>query len=189
MLNSLLPLHPAIVHIPLGVALFLPIASLLLFLFYRQGGVGARWMLFLGQAVVFGGALLAMETGEQDEERAESLVNEAVIEAHEELAEGFVGLSGGLLGLSLLGAALYGRRGGLILAGLGFLASAAQLGQGMRVGHAGGEIVYGGAAALSQNSAEGGQTPTLALGFGGAAPQPGGTGVENEEEETEEDDD
>ncbi len=193
MLNSLLPMHPAIVHIPLGVGLFLPIAALLLFIFYRHGGVGARWMLFLGQGVVFGGALLAMETGEHDEERVESLVGEASIETHEELAEGFLGLSAGLLGLSLLGAAMYGRRGGLAIAGLGALLSAAQLGQGMRVGHAGGEIVYGKQPdSRWAGSSAGSQSSALALGFGGAGGQgaEGAEGGGNEgEEEGEEDDD
>jgi hypothetical protein len=140
-----LPLHPALVHIPLGVAAVLPLVAFALAGGWAAGWLPRRswWLAVLLQAIVLGGGLWAQRTGEQDEEIAEDRVSEAVIEAHEEAAEGFVWASGALLLLMVAAGGLpkEGFARGLAVAGaVGSLATA---GLGLRVGHAGGEIVYG----------------------------------------------
>ena len=102
-----LPLHPAIVHIPLGLAFVMPLLA-----------IGFAWALWTGrvkmgawativalQAVLLGAGLVAMNTGEHEEDRIERVVPESVIEQHEELAEQFVWATGTTLllaGLVLL---------------------------------------------------------------------------------------
>lgn len=69
----------------------------------------------------------------------------APIEAHEEAAEVFVALSGVTLAALGLGVALRQRALGAPILAVAALLSVGALGQGLRVGHAGGTIVYGGA--------------------------------------------
>ncbi len=139
-----LPLHPALVHLPLGLSMGVPLLIVALLL-------GRRWLspamvgLVAGlQALLFVGALVAQQAGQADEERVEGAgVSEIALEAHEEAAEAFIVLAGVTL-LALAGAAALGRRT-LALPALGVAAalSTVTLLQGVRVGHAGGELVYG----------------------------------------------
>lgn len=89
-----------------------------------------------------GGGLLAMKTGQGEEQRVESIVPEPALETHEELAEQFLWATG----ITLLPAALVLilRRPGAVRAltsmtviGTLLVAIAA-----VRVGHAGGQLVY-----------------------------------------------
>lgn len=191
--TSDLPLHPALVHLPLGIAVLMPllVGALL---------VGRRWLppaavgLAAGaQALVLGGALLAQETGERDEERVEEAgVSEAAIEAHEELAEGFTGLAGATL-LALVGATVLGRRAAATpVLGVAVALAGLTLGQGVRVGHAGGALVYGAAGGAVAGGGEGGEGEALAGSAGGEeeigegaqgeGPGAGGEGREREED-------
>lgn len=139
-----LPLHPAIVHIPLGLAFVMPLLA-----------IGFAWALWTGrvkmgawativalQAVLLGAGLVAMNTGEHEEDRIERVVPESVIEQHEELAEQFVWATGTTL--LLAGLVLLLRKPGLaralsVATVVGTLAVAASA---VRVGHAGGRLVY-----------------------------------------------
>jgi DNA polymerase-3 subunit gamma/tau len=99
-----LPLHPALVHLPLGLSMGVPLLIVALLL-------GRRWLspamvgLVAGlQALLFVGALVAQQAGQADEERVEGAgVSEIALEAHEEAAEAFIVLAGVTL-LALAGA-------------------------------------------------------------------------------------
>jgi hypothetical protein len=137
-----LPLHPAIVHVPLGLAVVAPLLALGLAIAIRKGTLPRRsWVVFVVlQAVLFAGGLLALQTGEQDEERVEDRIAESAIERHEELAERFVWSAGGTLVLGT--AALILPNVATALMAATTLATFATLGTGLQAGHAGGALVY-----------------------------------------------
>lgn len=152
-----LPLHPAIVHLPLGLAFVLPFLALgLLIAAWRGWLPGRTGWLFVGlQAILLGSGLFAMNTGEKDEENVERVVAESRIEAHEEAAEQFVWAVGLVLLVAAAGMFLGEKKqrytgvaltvGSLVVAGLA-----------VRVGHAGGELVYTHGAASAYTSAQAG---------------------------------
>jgi uncharacterized membrane protein len=146
-----LPLHPAVVHIPVGLALVAPILAAGVALAVWKGWLSRRAFVAIAvvQAIVVASALAAMQLGERDEKAVERLVGEAAVERHEERAEVFVWAAAGALALS---AAVL-----LLPAGAAPLAAAAVVAATLAVaglaawtGEAGGEIVYGrgGAAAF-----------------------------------------
>jgi hypothetical protein len=107
------------------------------------------------QLALAGASLVALETGEGDEERVEAVVPEGVIETHEERAELFV--------IAVLAAAAISL-GGLLRGAWGetarfatLAASAIVLVLGIQVGHSGGELVYrhGAASAYASHAAPG----------------------------------
>jgi uncharacterized membrane protein len=149
-----LPLHPAIVHLPLGLAFVLPALAAGFAWALLSGRVQARaWVVIVAlQAVLLGAGLAAMNTGERDEDRVERVVPEAAIERHEEYAEQFVWATGATL--ILAGLVLVFRKPRLIqglsvaaVAGTIVVAAAA-----VRVGHAGGQLVYTHNAAAAYSS-------------------------------------
>lgn len=155
-----LPLHPALVHLPLGLSMVVPLLIVALLLGRRWLSPAAVGLVAGLQALLFVGALVARKAGEADEERVEEAgVSEAALEAHEEAAEVFTGLAGVSL-LVLAAAAALGRRP-LALPALGVAAALSTLTllQGVQVGHAGGALVYGkgGASALAGLPAGGGE--------------------------------
>ena len=94
------------------------------------------------QAVLLGAGLVALRAGLQEEDRVESVVPKAALERHEALAQQFLWIAGLTLATSSI--VIIARRPGVVQAltvmtVLGsFLTAAAAL----RVGHAGGQLVY-----------------------------------------------
>lgn len=90
-----LPLHPAVVHIPIGLAIVLPILTLLfLFLFYKNKLTKISWIfIFILQLFITAGGYVAIETGEDEEDRVEKVVGHDLIEEHEHKAEDFMKIS------------------------------------------------------------------------------------------------
>ena len=140
-----LPLHPAIVHLPLGIAALVPLFAI---------GIGlAIWKAILPrktwtivvvlQALLFSTALVALRTGEGEEERVEHRISARAIKAHEELAEQFVWAAGLTLAVSAAGLVLPVATAPTAFIAATVLATVATAGMGFRVGHAGGELVYG----------------------------------------------
>jgi hypothetical protein len=165
-----LPLHPVIVHVPLVIALLVPVVLALLTWFaWRGRATRIAWAGALAlQALVVGGGLLALQTGEAEEERVEDVVAESAIEEHEERASLFVWAAAGVLVLA--GAAFAFPRAAKWL-GAGAAAAAVAVGLiGVSVGHAGGELVYrdGAASVYTSGAAADGQagTPAAARGNG-----------------------
>ena len=154
------PLHPALVHLPIALAVLVPGFALLGILSIRRGLLPARtWaVVLLLQALLVLSGWLALETGEDQEERVERVVAERHIEAHEEAAERFQWIALATLAACVAGL-LPARRGevarlaALALAALGLVA-------GVSVGHSGGALVYehGAAAAYVAPQAGGGES-------------------------------
>jgi uncharacterized membrane protein len=136
------PLHPAVVHFPIALAVLTPLLAALILLAIRSGrAVPASWaVVVLLQALLVGSAWLAHETGEPEEERVENVVDESLIEEHAEAADWVLWTAvAGLVaaGLGLAGGSLGGwARAGALALSLLTLAAA------VRTGHLGGELVY-----------------------------------------------
>jgi uncharacterized membrane protein len=136
------PLHPALVHFPIVLAMLLPILAAGTLVAIRKGAAIRRaWALpvFLS-AALFASAFAATRSGEAEEDRVERVVGERPLHAHEEAAEQFLLLSGFLLVITAAGLAggTLGRAGRILatLGAAGLVAAAIQ------VGHSGGELVY-----------------------------------------------
>lgn len=138
-----LPLHPALVHIPLGLVFVMPFLILLFWFFIHKGWLPKKvWIIaIICQIMVFGSGLIAMETGEHDEEIVEKVVPENIIETHEEKAETFVWISGfiTLLLFSLIAAP---DRFSNLSKVVSLIAVLINLILAMDLGHSGGELVY-----------------------------------------------
>ncbi|NIP80713.1 MAG: hypothetical protein GWM90_16430 [Gemmatimonadetes bacterium] len=161
------PLHPAIVHFPIVLAVLLPAFAVGALWAIRRGArPGWAWAVPLALAAVLAGSSwLAVETGEAQEDRVEDVVGEQVLHAHEEAGERFLVLSGILL--LIMGAGLLKGRAGSASRLVGTVGAAALVIAAVQVGDAGGKLVYehGAAAAYASPDA------------GGAALRPGEHGV------------
>lgn len=148
------PLHPAVVHLPIALALLVPLVALFALAATRLGFLTARSWAFvvLLQALLVGSAWLAMETGEEEEERVEEVVAERHIEDHEERAERL--LIGAGVALLVIGAGLAPGRLGALARPLGFALSLGVAALAADVGHSGGALVYehGAAAAYTKRA-------------------------------------
>jgi len=150
------PLHPALVHLPLGLSIVLPlVAAGMAFALWRGLVPRRTWGVVVGlQAALVVGALVALKTGEREERRVEPVVGETALERHEEAAEVFLWGSAVVLALTAAGLAVPERSaaavataaaaGTLVVAGLAF-----------RTGKAGGELVYVRGAASAYQAAPG----------------------------------
>lgn len=150
-------LHPKWVHIPIALGVLMPLIAGGALIAWWRGWLPHRvWLGAVAlQAVLVGSGIVALRTGEADEERVERVVPEAVIEAHEEAAERFV-LGAGAVLAAMLGAAALGlRRPALATATVATLGTLAVLGLGYQTGQAGGDLVYrhGAAQAFTQGPA------------------------------------
>jgi uncharacterized membrane protein len=146
------PLHPAVVHLPIALALLVPLLAFAALIAARAGWLPARAWAFvvLLQACLVGSAYVAIETGEDEEERVERVVAERHIEDHEERAERLLWGAGIVL---LVGAAgLAPGRVGSLARPLGFALSLGVLALAVDVGHSGGELVYRHGAASAYTS-------------------------------------
>ena len=77
-----MPFHPAVVHVPLGIALAIPFVALHALAGARRARVldRARWLpVVLLQAIALAGGLAALRTGEAEEETARKVVARAAI--------------------------------------------------------------------------------------------------------------
>ena len=136
------PLHPAVVHLPIALLLFLPLVAVGALVAIRRGArpAGAWAITLLVLAALVASSWVATETGEQQEDRVEEIVGDAPMHAHEEAAEAFLTLAFGVLVISAAGV----RRDRLGQAAriAGLAGSLALVGAGWRVGHSGGALVY-----------------------------------------------
>lgn len=141
------PLHPAVVHLPIALAVLLPLLVLFALWLGRNADevipdkLRAIWLpVVLLAFILSASSFAAQETGEDQEERVEEVVSEDAIESHEERAELFVWMSGLLFIASIAGlvpgaTGRYGRYVTLLLA-------VVVLVLGVRVGSTGGDLVY-----------------------------------------------
>jgi hypothetical protein len=136
------PLHPAVVHLPIALAVLVPLLAGIAALVIRRQQLPARaWLaVVLLQGILVGSAWMAIETGEAQEDRVERVVAEGPIERHEEGAERFLLAAGVTLALVALGL-IPGTAGG-VARGVSVAAALGVLAAGVQVGHSGGELVY-----------------------------------------------
>jgi hypothetical protein len=167
---DLIPLHPKLVHLPIALAVLLPLIMTGVLAAWWRGVLPRRtwWIALALQAVLAVSGFAALRTGEADEERVERLVPEAALEAHEEAAEAFVVAALLVLAVSLGAAVVRGPRTSLALAAIASVGSFAVLGLGYRVGDAGGRLVYQHGAAAAYAAA------------GSAAPRAAPTGDDDD---------
>lgn len=151
--------HPKVVHIPIALAALMPLLAAGLVLAWRQQWLPRRawWIAALLQAVLVGSALLALQTGEAEEERVERVVAERYLEAHEEAAQAFVWSAGVTLAVMLAGAIVPAPGAGFVAAVVSTIASLVVLGLGYRTGQMGGALVYEHGAASAYVGVEAGQ--------------------------------
>ncbi|HKJ93610.1 MAG TPA: DUF2231 domain-containing protein [Longimicrobiales bacterium] len=136
------PLHPAIVHFPIVLMFLVPMAALVALWSIRRGAKPLRaWAGVAALAAALSAsALLAKETGEQQQDRVEHVVAERAIHTHEEAADLFFILS--LVSLGVVGVGLAPGRLGTAGRVASTVAAAALVVAGWRVGASGGELVY-----------------------------------------------
>jgi len=171
------PLHPAIIHLPLGLAIIVPLIAVGLTIALWRGWLPKKaWIAVVAlQALTVASAVLAMRTGEGDEDRVERLVAEAAIEAHADAAAVFTWGAGIVLALTIVVLLLRKvelARIATVIATAGTLAVALLA---VRVGHAGGELVYthGAARAFTAGSTVAGGAAPSAEGGGEAGAEGG----------------
>lgn len=136
--------HPKVIHLPMALSALMPLlAGGFLIAWLRNWQPARAWWLVVGlQAILFGSGVVALRSGEAEEERVARVVSEQLIEHHEEHAEVFVWASGGVLVLMVVAASLGKRLGALPAASVATLGTVLVLGLGVRAGQAGGELVY-----------------------------------------------
>ena len=138
-----LPLHPAIVHLPIGIGMILPILTIAVLLgIYRKQFQTQTWLLVvLMQLLYCGSVFMASQTGEQEEDRVEEVVAEAWIEMHEEATEPLLPVGGVVLILTCLALVKNSkiRKTAQSFSVVGMLLTCYLL---YNAGHTGGELVY-----------------------------------------------
>jgi uncharacterized membrane protein len=148
------PLHPAVVHLPIALAVLIPLVAAGVIAAIARGFLPthAWWAVVALQILLVGSAWLALETGEAQAERVEKIVAERYVDAHQDAAEWFLGVSGAAAMLMAIGL-LHDRRGRIGRV-VGAVASLVVLATAVRTGHLGGELVYrhGAASAYTESS-------------------------------------
>lgn len=136
--------HPKVVHLPIALAMLMPlVAGGAAFAWWRGWFDRRVWVIvLLLQAALAGSGLVAMNTGETEEERVEDVVPERYIEAHEEAAEAFVWGSAIVFALMLLPLVLPAGRLRTAAAVGACVGTLVVFGLGYRTGEAGGRLVY-----------------------------------------------
>jgi uncharacterized membrane protein len=136
--------HPKVVHLPMALAVLMPLVTGGVLFAWWQGWLDRRvWVVvLLLQAVLVGSGALAMNTGEREEDRVEQVVAEEHIETHEEAAESFVWASAGVLLLMTVPLVLAEGRVRRAVALGAFLGTLIVFGLGYNAGEAGGKLVY-----------------------------------------------
>lgn len=161
---SALPLHPMLVHLPLALAVLLPLIALFALVSTRRGWLsGNAWVLVVAlQVLTTVSAYTAMELGETDEKRVAQVTGKSVLERHEEHAEMFAALTVAVSAVAVTVLLVKpGLRASLSLVTLVLML--AQLVLGLRTGHSGGELVYVHQAASAFAASPQGLLPTPGL--------------------------
>jgi len=136
------PLHPAVVHFPIVLAVLLPLTVVGALIAIRKGSPLRRtWLVPVGLALALtASAWASVETGEAQEDQVERVVPESAIHTHEERAERFLVLSGALF--AVLAGGMLGGTIGSASRMVGSVGAFLFLLPTVQVGASGGELVY-----------------------------------------------
>lgn len=136
--------HPKLVHIPMALAVLMPLVAGGLALAWWRSWLPPRvWWIAVGfQAVLVVSGIAALQSGRSEEERVERVVPESLIEAHEAQAQAFVVVGAAVLAAMAFAALLPSNRAAIRIAALSTLGTLAVGLLGYRTGQAGGELVY-----------------------------------------------
>lgn len=152
-----LPLHPALVHFPIAIAVLIPLLAIATLFFIQKKMISTEiWLgILVIQALLVTSGFLSMQTGHEDEEIVEETIKHSLIHQHEEAAEAMTYTATGIL---LIGLAAYFLSkkipfkigASITIAGM-FVVTAMALNTGKK----GGELVYkyGAAEAHRKNNA------------------------------------
>ena len=148
------PLHPAVVHFPIVLAVIAPLAAAgALWSIARGGSVRRAWgIATIVLAALTGSAWVALQTGEGQEEAVEQVVPERPLESHEEAAKLFLLSAAGVLVIAAAG--LLRGPAGRVARGTAAAGTVALVALGWNVGRSGGELVYRHGAASVYASAQ-----------------------------------
>lgn len=151
------PLHPAIVHFPVVLAFLLPISAAIAIWTIRKGtGATRAWAIPVAMAAALAlSSWVSVETGEDQDERVETAVQEQPLETHEEAAEAF--LTGSIVVLVITAGGLIRGRIGAVSRAAAAVGAVALVAGAAYVGHTGGQLVYkyGAASAYASPGAQG----------------------------------
>jgi uncharacterized membrane protein len=136
------PLHPAIVHFPIVLAVLAPLfVAGAIWAIRRRTNARRAWLVATAALAALAlSTWVALQTGEREEDRVERVVAEQPLERHEEAGELFLAASAVVLLVSVAGflPGAFGSAGRVVTAA-GTLVLVAL---GVRTGHSGGELVY-----------------------------------------------
>lgn len=138
-----LPLHPQFVHLPLALALILPVLSILLALLIKSEKFPRQvWAIIVGlQLVATVSGYVAMSLGENEEEIVEKVVGKEALHRHEEHAEMFVAST--VAATVFSATVLFVKTSAQFpLTLVSFIFMLGQLFLGIRTGQSGGALVY-----------------------------------------------
>ncbi len=161
-----LPLHPAIVHVPMGLAIIVPFIAVVVALALVKGKITrTTWLVVVAlQAALLVGALVAINTGGREADKVERIVGEGPIAQHEEAAETFAWAAGITLAASIAVMVVPFKAAGVTALATALLMFGV-MGLGVRTGHAGGRLVYvHGAAAAYRSGDAPAATPAVRAG-------------------------
>jgi len=139
-----MPLHPAIVHIPVALALLLPLLIPLAAFLWSRNRESRTPFVFVAVlcATMAVSAFMAKQTGEDEEDTVETIVAKSHIHDHEEEADIFFFMAVGMTLLGLGTVAATKSKAAIPLTAALWLLSAVAAYQAYRTGEAGGELVY-----------------------------------------------
>ena len=136
-----LPLHPMIVHFPIVLGALLPVVGLILWWAIRKEFVQPKaWALMMILTFLYAGsAVVAVELGEDDEDKVEKVIEEKYIEEHEEAGGAIPWIAGVLFVMACVGfTGAKSQKFRLVFCALSLLAIVPLV----NAGHTGGELVY-----------------------------------------------
>lgn len=139
------PLHPAIVHLPLGLAMILPLLILIV-----SVGISKQWfnkgtwiLVVIFQLLCMGSGILSIETGEMEEDKVENVLAEELISKHEDMSKAFTACAGVTFACALVGFFFLRKQKVFSMCALATLIlSLCTLGLAIQTGRLGGALVY-----------------------------------------------
>lgn len=141
---SEVPLHPAMVHLPLALSILMPFLAFGVLRMIRSHWVTRKaWLMIVFlQALVFASGFAALRTGEHEEHQTVTYVGSERIGAHEQKARSFLWASAATLGIGVVSVFMLTGRFFFVLQLVLIAGTFVTAGLGVVTGKSGGELVY-----------------------------------------------